>query len=67
MDSQKLKDNMAMLDSMIAQLKVFMERLEKKGMQTDELYLDWKRQVNRMQGTLNYLRLSQQNKREKSA
>jgi hypothetical protein len=33
-----------------------MGRFEKKGMQTDELYLEWQKQVICMQGTLNYMR-----------
>ena len=67
MDGQKLKDDMTMLEASIAQLKTFMDRFEKEGRlhiptpTTDdtclEMYLDWKKQVIRMQGTLNYLRL----------
>ena len=64
---EKTKENIVMLEAMIAQLKTFMGRFEKEGrlhiptQTTDdsclEMYLDWKKQVNRMQGTLNYLRL----------
>jgi hypothetical protein len=76
--SGKIKENMAMLESSITQLKIYMGRFEKDGRlhiptpTTDdtclEMYLDWKKQVVRMQGTLNYLRLlSEKTEQKKSA
>ncbi|MDR1929857.1 MAG: GTP-binding protein [Treponema sp.] len=50
--SGKLKEGMIMLEETIAQLKVYMGRFEKKGMQTDELYLEWQKQVIRMRGII---------------
>jgi hypothetical protein len=66
------------LEAMIAQLKIYMGRFEKEGKlhiptpTTDdvclEMYIDWKKQVSSMQGTVNYLRLlSEKTEQKKSA
>jgi len=57
----KLEIALDTLGKMRDQLKIYMKQLEKKGMQTDPLYLDFEGQVQRFQNSVTALQADLQN------